>query len=629
MSDAATPPRSAVATLRALLVIAAPTRGRFLLSIALGTGAAMSTVALMACSGALIDRAALRPPLYTLTVLMAGVQILALSRGPLRYGERILSHDSALRAIGRIRLWLYDEIEPRTPAALGHWRSGDLLSRATADVDSLQDLALRGISPVLVGVLSSVFSICLVAIILPAAGLVLAGCLTGALCLTSVVAWGRQHGLGAREATLRGELSGDVVELLQGAADLVAFGREEEYLERALAEDEALTRLARRRSWTAGAVSALAVACAGIAAVGGLAVAITAVDAHHLPGYMLAVLPLVALGAFEIVPPVAEAVSRLSHHLAAAGRVLAIADLPTPMHDPSDPLAEPTQTDIVLKDAYLRYGPESPWALHGLTMSIPAAARVALVGSSGAGKSSVVNTLLRFWALDAGEVTLGGTSLERLRQEAPRRMIGWVAQDAHLFNTTLRANIALARPEASQAEVETAARSAQLWDWIASLPAGLETKIGEQGAQLSGGQRQRVALARALLARTPILVLDEPTSGLDEETAERLLKRPPVHDKGQEPSVRHPPARRAGGLRRGRRHRERPGCQSGRTGCESRPRLHRPEHPATGHQGREVARNSERGISDEISAKPELLAQKTHPDRSGGAASPRASRDGD
>ena len=193
------PRRSAVAILRALLVIAAPPRGRFLLSIALGAGAAMSTVALMACSGALIDKAALRPPLYTLTVLMAGVQILALSRGPLRYGERLVSHDLALRAIGRLRLWLYDEVEPRTPAALGQWRSGDLLSRATADVDSLQDLALRGISPVLVGVVSSVFAVCLVAIILPAAGLVLAGCLAGALCLTSTLAWGRQRGLGAWE----------------------------------------------------------------------------------------------------------------------------------------------------------------------------------------------------------------------------------------------------------------------------------------------------------------------------------------------------------------------------------------------------------------------------------------------
>ncbi len=523
MSAPDLPRHSAVTSLRALLAIAAPPRGRFLLSVALGAGAAMCTVALMACSGALIDKAALRPPLYTLTVLMAGVQILALGRGPLRYGERIFGHDCALRATGRLRLWLYDEVEPRTPAALGQWRSGDLLSRATADVDCLQDLALRGISPVLVAVISSVFAVSLVAIILPTAGLLLACCLAGALCLTSAVAWGRQRGLGAREAALRGELSADVVELLRGAADLVAFGRDEEYLERALADDEALVRLARRRSWTAGAASALAVAFAGIAVISLLAVAIPAAGEHRLPGYMLAVLPLVALGAFETVPPVADAVSRLSHHLAAARRVLAIADLPTPVHDPEDPVTEPTETEIALKEARLRYGADHPWALDGLTMSVPAARRVALVGPSGAGKSSVVNTLLRFWALESGEATLGGIPLDRLCQETPRRMIAWVAQDTHLFNTTIRGNIALARPEASEAEIAEAARAAQLSDWINSLRDGLDTKVGEQGAQLSGGQRQRLALARALLARTPILILDEPTSGLDEATAERLL----------------------------------------------------------------------------------------------------------
>ncbi len=515
--------RTGLFTLQSLFRIGAPSRGRYALSVALGAGAAMSTVALMACSGTLIDRAALRPPLYTLTVLMAGVQILALCRGPLRYGERVLSHDAALQATGRLRLWLYDRIEPLSPAALGHWRSGDLLSRTTADVEALQDLALRGVSPLLVGISTSLFSVALVSFILPVAGLVLAASLALALGTTSLVAWRRQHGLGSRESALRGELSADIVELLRGAPDLIALGRDEEYLGRALAEDAALSRLARRRSWTAGAVSALATAFTGAAVVALLAVAVPAIESGRLPGYMLAVLPLVSFGAFEVVTPVADAVSRLSHQLGAARRVLAVGDIPLPVHDPPEPLAEPDGNDIALIDACLRYEPGARLALEGLSLSVPSGRRVGLVGPSGAGKSSVVNVLLRFWSLESGRAELGGRDLEDLSQATPRKKIAWVAQDTHLFNTTIRANIALGRPGASEAEIEDVARAAQLGDFVDSLLAGLDTPVGEQGAQVSGGQRQRLALARALLAGSPVLVLDEPTSGLDEATAERLL----------------------------------------------------------------------------------------------------------
>jgi thiol reductant ABC exporter CydC subunit len=484
----------------------------------------MVTVGLLACSGALIDRAALRPPIYTLTLLMAAVQLLALARGPLRYAERMVSHDAALTTLGRIRLWVYDRIEPQSPAGLTRIRSGDMLVRATADVEVLQDLYLRGVAPVLVALATAVFAVGLVAWILPVAGLVLAGCLGAALTLISLVTWARERGGGVEEATVHGELGADVVELLRGAPDLVAMGRDEEFLGRALTADDRLRQLAGRRAWTVGAASALTVSLTGAAVSGTLAVAIAAHAAHHLSGYLLAVLPLVALGAFEVVPPVADAVSRLSRHVEAADRLLSLGDLAAPVCDPAEPSPLPAGTDIELTGAALRYGEDAPLALAGLDLSLPEGRRVALVGASGSGKSSVVNVLLRFWGLEGGQATLGGIPLDHLSQDSTRALLGWMAQDSHLFNATIRANIALGRPSVGDKEIEAVAAAAQLGPWIATLPDGLDTPVGEQGVLLSGGQRQRVALARALLVRPAVLVLDEPTSSLDHDTAARLVR---------------------------------------------------------------------------------------------------------
>jgi thiol reductant ABC exporter CydC subunit len=506
-----------------ILRIGAPDGPRFLLSTALGTAAALCTVGLLACSGALIDKAALRPPLYTLTLLMAAVQLLALSRGPLRYAERLVSHDAALGALGRVRLWLYDQIAPRSPAGVAGWRDGDLLARATADVDLLQDVYLRGVAPLLVAGVTATVTVAVVTLVLPLGGLVLATFLLGGCAAASGLAWVRRRYLGTGEGALRGELGADVVELLAAAPDLVAMGRDDEYLERALASDAALERRARHRSWSDGAVSALVMLCTGGAVIGLLAVSTSAITEHRLPGFMAAVLPLVALGAFEVVAPAADAVARMADHREAAARLVAVADLPVPVEDPATPVPLPPGCEVALEDAVLRYTTGGPRVLDGLSLSVPEGRHLAVVGPSGAGKSSIVNVLLRFWGLESGAARLGGTALDELAQDAVRGRIGWVGQDAHLFPTTIGGNIAVARPGATPAEIADAARRAQLGPWIDALPDGMDTPVGERGARLSGGQRQRVALARALLAGAPVLVLDEPTAGLDRPTARRLV----------------------------------------------------------------------------------------------------------
>ncbi len=540
-------------TLRTMLRVGAPPRGRLAASTALGVGASGASIGLMACSVLLIDRAALRPPLYTLTVLMAAVQLLALTRGPLRYSERLLSHDAAFGVLARLRLWLFDRLEPLAPAGLHLSRSGDLLARATEDVDALQDLYLRGISPLLIAAVISAFAVALVGILLPVAGLVLAACLLAGLLGPPAVALvgGRA---GRREAELRGRLSAEVIDLLQGAPDLLAYGLDGDFLQQALDTDRSLTRLTRRRAFATGAVSALTIACTGAAVIGVLVVAVAAVRSHALAPEMLGILPLVALAAFEIVPPMTDAVLRLTGHLEAARRLLALDELPVPVTDPPHPLrlravrgerlhdgwssgcrpvdggersaAPPTVVrppEIAFEDVRLRYGPHLPWALDGVSMRITPGEWVAVVGPGGAGKSSLVNVLLRFWPIADGEVTLDGIPLDALTQDEVRRTIGYLSQDAHLFDTTIRRNIMLGRPHATPDELVEVVRVAQLQAWVHELPEGLDTPVGERGNQVPGGQRQRIALARTLLVNPPVLVLDEPTAGLDEPTADRLL----------------------------------------------------------------------------------------------------------
>jgi thiol reductant ABC exporter CydC subunit len=494
------------------------------LATLLGVAAAMATVGLLAGSGYVIDRAAFRPGLGAIAGLLAAVEVLAFIRGPLRYGERLVGHDAAFRALSGWRLWLYDRLEPLSPAGLGTWRSGDLLARATDDVDTLQDLYLRSLLPVAVTAGAAVLAVVVVALILPLAGLILAASLVAAGVATPAVALAASPSRG-RAAALRGQLSAEVVDLVQGAPELLAYGADAAVMARVEAADAELTRLARRRALAAGATSAVVVICAGAAVVGVLAAGVSAVHGHRMEAVMLAVLPLAALGAFEPVAALALATLRTGDVVAAGRRLLALGEVQVPVTDPVSPEAVPEgPLAVALRDARLRYGPELPWALHGLDLAVEPGGRTAVVGASGAGKSSVVNVLLRFWPLSAGRATLGGIDLERLGQSDVRRAVALVDQDAHLFPGSIRDNIVLSRPTAADDEVAEAVRQAQLDQWVSTLPNGLDTPVGERGSQVSGGQRQRIALARALITGAPVLVLDEPTAGLEGPTAANLLR---------------------------------------------------------------------------------------------------------
>jgi thiol reductant ABC exporter CydC subunit len=513
-----------VRTIARLLELAALARTRVALSIGLGALAVGFGVALMTAAGYLISRAAEQPPILALTTIIVVVRFLALARPLARYLERLVSHDVALRALGRIRARAYERIEPLAPAELDAFRRGDLVGRLVGDVDALQGLYLRGLGPPLVALIVSVACVVAVGVVLPAAALVLGvGLALGGVAIPLLAARlaGRAR---RRQATARGELTAELVELLCGAPELAAYGREDEALARVRSADRELTRLTRRDALAAGVADALSVLAAGLTTVGVLAVAVAAHEAGALDRVLVAALALLALSSFDAVSPLSGAARELSSTIASGRRVLDLIERRPLVADPSQPAPAPAApVTVALEGVTARYPSSTAPALEGFDLRLEPGSRVALVGPSGAGKTTVTNLLLRFLDPNEGRVTIGGIDVRTLAQEDVRRTFALAGQDAHVFDSTIRENLRLARTEAGDSELHEALRRARLDDWVASLPDGLDTLVGEDGTRLSGGQRQRLVLARALLADAPVLLLDEPTAHLDSSTAEALV----------------------------------------------------------------------------------------------------------
>jgi len=512
-----------MSTLRRLLALAGMPARRVGFSVLLGALAVGFGVALMATAGYLISRAAEHPPILSLTVTIVLVRFFGLARPIARYLERLASHDLALRALARIRARFYARIEPLAPAELGAFRRGDLLSRMVGDVDTLQGLYLRGVGPPLVAVLTGAACVVATAIVLPEAAAILAmGLIVGGIAVPALAACLGQAA-GRRQAAARGELSALLVELLRGAPELVVYGRDRDTMALVHEADAELARLGRRDALTAGLAEALSVLVAGLTAAGVLAVAVSAHDAGALDRVLVATLALLALASFEAVAPLPGTARELASLLASGRRILELTDRAPQIADPPCPAPPPDSATVALESATARYADEEEPALSGVDLRLDPGRRVALVGPSGAGKTTVVNLLLRFLDPEEGRVTLAGRDLREYRQEDVRRTFALAGQEAHVFDSTIRENLRLARPAASENELHDVLDRVRLAEWVAGLPDGIDTRVGEEGTELSGGQRQRIVLARALLADAPVLVLDEPTAHLDPATAEALM----------------------------------------------------------------------------------------------------------
>jgi ATP-binding cassette subfamily C protein CydC len=521
--------------LRRLLALVVPHWPWLALGGLLGVIAIGSNVALMGLSAYLISKAAIATSVAELALAITGVRVLAISRAGFRYLERYTTHRAMFRILTTIRAWFYAAVEPLAPARLVHVRSGDLMTRLVNDVDAMEEFYVRVLVPpfvaaVVVAITSAIYG--------------LFDALMGVLLLSFLVLTGVALPLASRwlsreparmVAALRGDTGALVVDGLLGAADLVALDADALHRQRLLARAGELDAARRRLGVIEGVSDALGGLFAALAGLCILVLAIPLVTAGEVEGVFLAALPLAAIAAFEAVQPLSRSLQLLDTTRASARRLFEIVDTPPPVSDPIPSLrlverdaaslpmmTDPTPPAIDIRGLSFRYAPDEPWELRDVDLHIGAGERVAVVGPSGSGKSTLLAVLLRFWDYEQGSIRVADRELREMGQDVVRAGLAVVPQDVHLFDATIRDNLAVADGDASDGEMEAACRIAQLHDTIVALPAGYDTVIGENGVRLSGGERRRLAIARAILKGAPVVVFDEATADLDASTQAAL-----------------------------------------------------------------------------------------------------------
>jgi ATP-binding cassette, subfamily C, bacterial CydC len=497
---------------------------RIMLALFLSVFSISSHIGLMATSAYLLARAALHPPILDLMATIVGVRFFGLSRAVFRYLERYVSHDVTFRILTQIRVTFYEKIEPLAPAQLSNFNNADLLNRIIGDIETQQNFYLRVFAPPLVAVLVLIGYCVFLASYDLRFSYILAACF---LCAGLIIPWVIRRlgqGIGTKIITLKAELNTLVSDSLLGMTELITFGQVHNQLEKIRGTDNKLVYQQHKLTKLSALSSSLIGMIANLGMWLVLVLGILFIEKGALNGVNLGMLALGTLSSFEALYPMALVPQNLEQNITSADRLIELIEVEKSIKSRRMLSPKKDELDLSFQNISFRYEPNEPWALKDLSFEIPQNSKVAIVGPSGVGKTSIVNLLLRFWNYEEGNIFLGGQSLQDYNLEELRNLFGVVTQQTYLFNATIKENLLLANPQGTDEDLILAAQQAKLHEFILSLPNGYDSYIGEGGFKLSGGQRQRLAIARVLLRNAPILILDEAATGLDAQTEQEVMK---------------------------------------------------------------------------------------------------------
>jgi ATP-binding cassette subfamily C protein CydCD len=512
---------------RWLFALARPQRARLVAAALLGAFAAGASVALMGTAAYLIARASQQPPILTLTVAIVAVRFFGISRAVARYSERLVGHDAAFRVVSDLRVAVYQRVKPLVPSRIDDRSAGDVLTRFSTDVETLSDAYLRVFPPFVVAALIGGLSVAVLAWIDPWVAVALA---TGLIINVSLVPR-LVFSAGISSQTVlserRARHSEQVLELLDVLPETWVANTSGPFVERVRVERRQLLRAEIRLTRGAGVGQALGLLVAGLTVVACLVLGALSVESGQLGGVLLAVVVLTPMAAMDVTAPLPDAVGRWGAVTAATARIRELLDAAP---EPLQPSTRRTPSDVQVPAGSLDVdavtvrwpGTDQP-TLHGVSVRVPEGGRVAVVGPSGSGKSTFAMTLVGFLRPDSGSIRLGDSDMTSMGEERWHASVGLLEQRPYLFDTSVAENLLLADPSASRTELDDVLRRVGLGPWVAGLPRGLDTPVGEHGRRLSGGQRQRLGLARLLLSHHQIVVLDEPDEHLDAVSADALM----------------------------------------------------------------------------------------------------------